>query len=267
MQKKTYLQQSLQKGKIVRWGGDGKSVSLKVYIAPFRFYTKVAEDYKYRDMVLRALDTWQKAAGGKCTFEIVTSLLNSQINIDWKRVDRAALGHCYFGFDSLNRLYSAEVQIGISDGLIHRDYMDEGEVYHTILHEIGHALGLGHSENDKDIMFSPHKYGVVDLSMGDKLTLQWLYRFPQNAAPSEIAAKYGFHTHDLDDMVAQLIEKKEPSEFEKVKKGLQSQHRDLLKEAENIADLKKYNIALQDIKISEDIRKVFINKSNDQKKV
>lgn len=259
MQKKTYLQQSLQKGKIVRWGGD-KCISLKVYVAPFRFYTKVDEDYKYRDMVLKALDAWQQASGGRISFIIEPVLLNSQINLDWKRVDRAALGHCYFGFDSLNRLYSAEVQIGISDGLIHRDYMDEGEVYHTILHEIGHALGLGHSNNDKDIMFSPHKYGVVNLSQGDKLTLQWLYRFPQNAAPSEIAAKYGYHTHDLDDMVAQLIDKKEPSEFEKVKKGLQAQDRDLLKEAQNIADLKKYNIALQDIKISEDIRNLFVQK-------
>lgn len=257
MQKKTYLQQSLQKGKIVRWTDN--FMPLKVYIAPFRFYSKVGEEYKYREMVMRALETWQSISGGKISFVIEPILLNSNINLDWKRVDRAALGHCYFNIDMHNRLYSAEVQIGISDGIIHRDYMEENEVYHTILHEIGHALGLGHSLDSEDIMYSPHQYGVINLSKQDKLTLQWLYKIPANSTPAEVASKYGIPSHDLDEIVSHLIKKNEPSEFEKVKNSLKTQHRDLLKEQEDIADLKKYNIALQNITISENLRKLFIN--------
>lgn len=256
MQKKTYLQQSLQNGKIIHWADN--CMPLKFYITPFRFYSKIDEEYKYRELVLRAINTWQEASGGKCTFEIVTSLLNSQINLDWKRVERQALGHCYFNTDPQGRLYSAEIQIGISDGLIHRDYMSEDEVYHTIVHEIGHALGLGHSPFEEDIMHSPHKYGVVNLSKQDKLSLQWLYKFESGSTPSQIASKYGLHTEDIDEIIAKLIEKNEPSEFEKVKSSLKIQQRDLLKEQENIADLKKYNIALQNVKISEDIRKIFM---------
>ena len=30
--------------------------------------------------------------------------------------------------------------------------------------------------DEKDIMYSPHKYGVVNISDNDKLTLKWLYR-------------------------------------------------------------------------------------------
>lgn len=259
MQKKTYLQQSLQNGRIIRWGiNANERLSLKVYIAPFRFYSKIDEDFKYREMVLRAFDTWQKASGGRISFEFAPSLMYSQINLDWKRVDRQALGYCHFNVDNNNRLYSAEVQIGISDGIIHQDYMAEDEVYHTILHEIGHALGLGHSPYEQDIMYSPHKYGVINLSKQDKLTLKWLYKFNSGVTPYEVGSKYGFPTNDLDEIVMKLIEKNEPSDFEKVKNNLKNQQRDLLKEQENIADLKKYNIALQNVKISDEIRKIFI---------
>lgn len=263
MQKKTYLQQNLRNGRIVHW--TDKAMPLKFYIAPFRFYSKINEHYKYHEMVLRALSEWEKVSGGKISFEIVPTLLNSQINLEWKRVDIQALGYCRFNTDVNGRLYSAEVQIGISDGLIHQEYMHEDEVYHTILHEIGHALGLGHSPYEQDIMFSPHKYGVVNLSPRDKLTLQWLYRLPDSLTPREIGSKYSIHSDDIDEIVGKLLEKKVPSEFEKVKNGLRAKRRDLVKEQEQLADLQKYNLALQNIKVPEDIKKLYTNKSNDLK--
>lgn len=257
MQKKTYLQESLRNGRIMRWSDH--LMPLKFYTAPFRFYSKKLEDYKYRQLVIRALETWQKASMGKVSFVMVDKLIHSQINLDWKRVDRQALGHCYFHFDGQNRLYSAEIQIGISDGLIHQDYMPETEVYHTILHEIGHALGLGHSSDEKDIMYTPHKYGVVNLSKSDKLTIQWLYRLKSGAEISEIASKYSIPSSNIDKIIAAVLERKIPSEFEKVKNSIAVEKRDLLEEQEKIANLKKYNLALQNIKIPEDVRKIFIS--------
>lgn len=255
-QRQTYLQESLRNGRLIRWSDS--LMPLKFYIAPFRFYSKQGEDYKYRELVIRALKTWEAASGGKVSFNIVTSLMGSQINLDWKRVDRQALGYCSFSMDNQNRVFSAEVQIGISDGIIHHEYMAEDEVYHTILHEIGHSLGLGHSPFESDIMYTPHKYGVVSLSARDKTSLKWMYKLPTNATPSEIGSKNGVQSLDIDEIIYRLIEKNDPSEFEKVKNSIQLEHRDLLKEQENIADLKKYNLALQSVKISENIRKAFI---------
>lgn len=256
MEKKTYLQESVKNGQLIRW----TMMPLKVYIAPMKFYSKKGQDAKYRQYVKKALDEWHKVSNGKVSFVIVDSLLTSNINIDWKRVERQALGHCYFQYDKANRLFSAEVAIGLTEGLVHADYMDEGEVYHTILHEIGHAIGLGHSPFKKDIMYTPHQKGVMHVGDGDRLSINWLYTFPSGKTVSEIASKYGVSGSDIDEVVSRIISKQAKTEFEKVKENLNPQpKRDLLEESESIANLRKYHMALQNIKIpnelTEQIRK------------
>ena len=230
---------------------------LNVYIAPMKFYSKQGQDSKYRAMVIKALNEWESSTKGKVRFKLVNTLLESNVNVDWKRVERKALGHCYFNYDSSNRLYGAEVAIGLTEGLIHADYMDEGEVYHTILHEIGHAVGLGHSHNPADIMFTPHQKGINHISSGDILTVNWLYTFPQGATTSEISSKYGIGSNNIDEIIAKFIDKKSPTEFEKVKSNIKVPKRDLLKEQDMIANVKKYHISLQNVQISDDMKKFF----------
>lgn len=256
MQKHTYVAESLKNGRIMRW----TFMPLNVYIAPMNFYSKQGQDMKYRHMVIRALEEWQKATRGKISFKVVNTLLESNVNIDWKRVERKALGHCYFSFDGANRLYGAEVAIGLTEGLVHADYMDESEVYHTILHEIGHAIGLGHSHNKADIMYTPHQRGVNSISQGDVLTVNWLYSLPQGATTAEVASRYGIGGSDIDEIITKFIYKKTPSEFEKVKSSVKIPKRDLLEEQETLANLRKYHMALQNVQISDEMKKFFINK-------
>lgn len=253
MKKKTYLQESLRNGRIMRWTC---KMPLKVYIAPMKFYSKQGQDSRYRAMVRRALDAWQSATKGKVSFTVVNTLLESQINVDWKRVERKALGHCYFDYDGAQRLYSAEVNIGLTDGLIHRDYMDDGEVYHTILHEIGHALGLGHSPFPQDIMYTPHQKGIMSVSTCDVLTLNWLYTFPQGATVSEIASKYSVSGSDVDELIIRIMDK-QAGKYDIQKTEPRAPRRDLLDEQESIANLRRYHLALQNVRIPEDMRKYF----------
>ena len=238
MQTRTYVSESLKNGRLMRW----TFMPLKVFIAPMKFYSKAGQDYKYRGLVRRALDEWQNATKGKVSFSIVDNLLESNINIEWKRVERKALGLCNFSYDASHRLYGAEVSIGLTEGLVHADYMDEN-----------------------DIMYTPHQRGVNKVSAGDVLTVNWLYRLPQGATVSEIASKYQTGGSDIDEIIAKVMGGQAESEFERVKKSINlPPKRDLLEEQENIANIKKYHLALQNLQISPEMRKFFVNK--DRKK-
>ena len=247
MQKYTYLNNSIRDGIVSRWS----TSTLKVYIAPMNFYTKTGEDAKFRKMVMDAFNVWCSASGGKLRFHVANSYYDSHINVVWRRVDRQALGHCQFNWEPNTKiLYGAEVSIGLSDGRIHKKYDSDIEVYHTILHEVGHSLGLGHSPYKSDIMYTPHQYGIASLSDNDKYSLQWLYRITPGTPVKQLASQHGVATSTDIDAVIRKIDAKNNPDIQPITKMQISTRRDLMEESANIGDLNRYNMMLQNISIS-----------------
>ena len=124
-------------------------------------------------------------------------------------------------------------------------------------------MGLGHSPYKEDIMYTPHQYGNASLSANDKYSIQWLYRLPAGASVQKIAAKHGITTSSDIDSVIRVIDSSKNKDSEYGKEKIQiNTNRDILQESINIGDLKRYNMMLQNISLSDNVKKYFNNGYN-----
>jgi predicted Zn-dependent protease len=133
------------------------------------------------DAVRDGITDWTDvAAPGVPSFVFVEDSGSADIPIVWAREPDGNwyIAHCAWDIDVFKRRF------GVSRILVTARYGTGNEaslqnLYTTMLHEMGHALGLRHSPNAQDIMYSH----VVDqeppfLSPRDRETLRLLYARP-----------------------------------------------------------------------------------------
>jgi predicted Zn-dependent protease len=148
---------------------------LKVYVkeSPSRYYKTM-----YKDYVGYAFDVWQEA-DNRINYTYTNNSRDADIEIIFienlgRKYDENYLGLTEYDLNRNNEIEYSKIQISLLK--FGNDVVTDGEIKATIIHELGHAFGLGHSDNEKDIM-----YPYIDPEHSEKMTYDELSRGDQGA--------------------------------------------------------------------------------------
>ncbi len=144
----------------IRWASN--RIPLKLYVE--ESYHAPGYRPQFKGFVVRALETWNNAAGGRLPFELVTDPFEANIEVRFTanpssakmmRGNEQGVTHFMYYLSETNNciVKSAKIYILTLDR-IHLAPATDQLMESVCLHEIGHALGIaGHSPFYGDIMF------------------------------------------------------------------------------------------------------------------
>lgn len=184
-QQNNYLAYAIPNGKVIHW--DVKRMPLKVFIADG---SKVPGwNPEMANMVQESMQTWQTATHGKVRFTVTTNINKADMVVRWKR----NFEHNKIGenpFESMgDTIVRSDLNIATYYGA-NGPPMPMGQIAKTILHEMGHALGIqGHSPYREDIMyFSEDQSQGSSLTARDIATINLLYKLEADIKNSSTMA-------------------------------------------------------------------------------
>ena len=197
-----YIEQAPSDANIIRWNKN--SFPLKVYIDSKNLTG--LPDY-YTSAVSRALSQWDKSVDF-VSFKTTEKKNNAQIIIQFDKMPDNICdnnGVCKFvvGYTSpkISGHRLKNMKITIYDKNPAGEYFSDKEVYNTVLHEMGHALGImGHSYSTDDLMylqtqgndiFTPYREDFHYLSGNDVNTLKLLYMLEPTITDKPYTSKKG----------------------------------------------------------------------------
>lgn len=129
----------------------------------------------HQQAVRDAFGRWGRVAGIPVQFAITPDSSRADVIVHWVRtfpVRRAGQADVVWNRDGWLIKATLTLATHTSDG----DALSADAVYTVALHEIGHVLGLGHSDMPEDVMYPTTS--VHDLTFRDRHTARLLYGLP-----------------------------------------------------------------------------------------
>ena len=203
-----YIDKAPLNSDIIRW--NPKTFPLKVYISSKG--TNTYPEY-YSTEVVRAFSQWT-ASSGFVSFKIADKEANSQIVVHYKNSPATSCegANCKYIVAHTDPVIKGgllkKMIITIYDRDANGSFFSDKELYSTVLHEIGHALGImGHSYSTDDLMymsnqvnsdsnrlFIKHRSAFQYISLKDISTLKLLYNIVPTISNTHISE---FNTKNL----------------------------------------------------------------------
>ena len=168
-----YIENSKIRGKLCRW----KKSPVTIHITPIVAGINNKEVmYSFVEKAILSWNGYLRTNGIGVQFQLTGQPQQADIVIHWTKVGRVYEGMCKYISVINDELKKISIDIGLPNEFSGKDTTDLS-IYCAIMHEFGHALGLGHGVEVDDIMYVPHQKNIQIPSENDIHVLKQIYNF------------------------------------------------------------------------------------------
>lgn len=168
-----YIENSKIRGKLCKW----KKSFVNVFISDINpaLYPNAKFMFLQVEQAINAWNTIFRSNNINIQFQIIQQAVQADIIVHWVKVGRTYEGMCKYLSVINNEIKKISIDIGLVNEFSGKNTTDLS-IYCAIMHEFGHAVGLGHGIEINDIMYVPHQKNIQSPSENDIYVLQAIYK-------------------------------------------------------------------------------------------